>query len=51
MNLSVERIGEVVTIRYEGMLDSVSAPIVHQELQTQLASQGDIDELVWNAAN
>ena len=50
MNLSVERIGDVVTIRYEGMLDSVSAPIVHQELQTQLASQGDIDELVWNAS-
>ena len=50
MNLSVERIGEVVTIRYEGMLDSVSAPIVHQELQTQLANQGDIDDLVWDAS-
>ena len=49
MNLSVERIGDVVTIRYEGRLDSVSAPIVQGELQTQLANQGDIDDLVWDA--
>ena len=49
MNLSVERIGDEVTIRYEGRLDSVSAPIVQGELQTQLANQGDIDDLVWDA--